>query len=111
MSDLFFYYTDPEVAPVISQLCGSCRQLELTTVLQRWLDLPAERAVLPVRRMGVRVLCLANRVGTAWTHPVQVIVVVRVRVHVLSRVRLLCLVEILRAVERALAAVEAHVRG
>ena len=61
--------------------------------------------------MGVWVLCFPDGVGAARTHPVQVVVVVRVRVHVLSWVRLLRRVEILRAVQRALAAVEAHVRG
>lgn len=72
--------------------------------------------MLPVSRVRVRVLRLADRIRTAWTQSVQVVVVVRVRVHVLSRVRLLMLLlllleEVLRAVVRALTAVEAHVRG
>lgn len=75
--------------------------------------------MLPVSRVRVRVLRLADRIRTAWTQSVQVVVVVRVRIHMLSRVRLLMLLmlllllleEVLRAVVRALAAVEAHVRG
>lgn len=84
---------------------------ELTAVLQTWLNLPVECSVLPVCCMGVRVLCLPNGVGTAGTHSVEAVVVVCVRVHVLSGVRLLCRVEILRAVERALTAIEAHICG
>lgn len=85
----------------------------LTVVLQRCLHLPAESAMISVSRMRVRVLRLADRVCAAWTQSVQVVVVVRVRVHVLSRVRLLMLLleEVLRSVVRALAAVEAHVCG
>lgn len=80
--------------------------------MQRRLRVSAERPVLSVRRMEVRVFRLTDRVGPAGSPPVHVVVVVRVRVHVLSRVRLLLRrVEILRAIERALAAVEVHVRG
>ncbi|KAG7237493.1 hypothetical protein INR49_032382 [Caranx melampygus] len=85
--------------------------VELTTVLHRCLHIPAEGSVLSVRSVRVRVLCFANWVRATGTHPVQVIVVIGVRVHVLGRVLLLRRVEILRAVERTLAAVEAHVCG
>lgn len=100
----------------LSHLCSYFKKKlsvtgELTAVLQTWLNLPVECSVLPVCCMGVRVLCLPNGVGTAGTHSVQAVVVVCVRVHVLSGVRLLCRVEILRAVERALAAIEAHICG
>lgn len=64
--------------------------------------------------MRVRVLRLTDRVRTAWTQSIQVVVVVRVRVHVLSRVCLLLLLlleEVLRTVVRALPAVEAYVCG
>lgn len=86
--------------------------VKLTTLLQRWLDLPGECPMLPVACMRVRVFCLADGVYTAWTHPVKVIMVICVRVHMLSWVRLLLLlIEILRAVECALATIEAHVCG
>lgn len=89
-----------------------CRRL--TVILQRWLHLPAESTGLPVYRMRVRVLRLTDRICTAWTQSIQVVVVVRVWVHVLRGVRLLLLLlleEVLWIIVRALTAVEAHVCG